>query len=95
MWIQYANAKYGVPLALGVTGVMASDYYPYLQSGQIFGLIPGMKGAAEYEMLTGRKGQGSRGMPYQMTSHLVILVFMVITNVAYVAQRRARQRRVG
>lgn len=91
-WIQYGNAKYGFPLALGVTGVMASDYYPYLQSGQIFGLIPGMKGAAEYEMLTDIRGQGSRGMPYQMTSHLVILIFMVITNVAYLTQRRARRR---
>jgi hypothetical protein len=95
MWIQYGNAKYGVPLALGVTGVMASDYYPYLQSGQIFGIIPGMKGAAEYEMLVERRGQGSRGMPYQMSSHLVILVFMVLTNIAYVAQRRARKRAAG
>ena len=95
MWIQYGNAKYGVPLALGVTGVMASDYYPYLQSRQIFGLIPGMKGAAEYEMLVERRGQGSRGMPYQMSTHLVILVFMVITNIAYVAQRRARRRAAG
>jgi hypothetical protein len=92
MWIQYGNAKYGMPLALGVTGVMASDYYPYLQSKQIFGLIPGMKGAAEYEQLRGSRGEGSRGMPYQVITHLVILVFMVVTNVAYLAQRRARQR---
>jgi hypothetical protein len=92
MWIQYGNAKYGVPVALGVTGVMGSDYYPYLQSGQIFGLIPGVKGAAEYEQLVGRPGLGSRGMPYQVVSHLVILVFMVITNIGYVAQRRARSR---
>ena len=95
MWIQYGNAKYGVPVALGVTGVMASDYYPFLQSGQVFGLIPGMKGAAEYERLVERPGQGSRGIPYQVTTHLVILVFMVITNIAYVAQRRARRRAGG
>jgi hypothetical protein len=92
MWIQYGNAKYGVPVALGVTGVMGSDYYPYLQSGQIFGLIPGVKGAAEYEQLVGRRGLGSRGMPYQVVAHVVILVFMVITNVGYIAQRRARRR---
>ena len=90
MWIQYGNAKYGVPVALGVTGVMASDYYPYLQSGQVFGLLPGVKGAAEYERLRGRSGEASRGMPYQVTSHLLILVAMIVANVAYVAQRRAR-----
>ncbi len=93
MWITYGNAKYGVPVALGVTGVMASDYYPYLQTGQVFGLIPGVKGAAEYEQLVGRRGMGSRGMPYQVMTHLVILVFMIITNVGYVAQRRARRQR--
>ncbi|MDM7915809.1 MAG: hypothetical protein ACE15D_14545 [Candidatus Eisenbacteria bacterium] len=92
MWIQYGNAKYGVPVALGVTGVMAADYYPYLQSRQIFGLIPGVKGAAEYEQLEGTRGQGSRGMPYQVMTHVLILAFMVVTNVAYVAQRRARMR---
>lgn len=94
MWIQYGNAKYGVPLALGVTGVMASDYYPYLQSKQIFGLIPGMKGAAEYEQLRGTRGEGSRGMPYQVITHVLILAFMIVTNVAYLAQRRAVRRGV-
>ena len=90
-WIQYGNAKYGFPLALGVTGVMASDYYPYLQSGQIFGIIPGMKGAAEYEQLTGKPGGGSQGMPYQVTTHVVILALIVVSNIGYIAQRRARR----
>lgn len=90
MWIQYGNAKYGVPVALGVTGVMASDYYPYLQSGQIFGLLPGVKGAAEYERLRGRLGEASRGMPYQVTSHLLIILAMLVANIGFVAQRRAR-----
>jgi len=88
-WIQYGNAKYGVPLALGVTGVMASDYYPYLQSGQIFGLIPGVKGAAEYEQLVDRPGDAARGMPYQVMSHALILVFMVIANIGYIARQRS------
>ncbi len=92
MWIQYGNAKYGVPLALGVTGVMASDYYPYLQSGQLLGLIPGIKGAAEYEQLTGRRGEGSRGIPYQTATHAVILAFIALTNVAFFAQRSAARR---
>ncbi len=91
-WIQYGNAKYGVPVALGVTGVMASDYYPYLQSKQIFGLIPGVKGAAEYERLRGQRGDASRGMPYQVTSHLLIIILMIVANIGYIAQRKARGR---
>jgi hypothetical protein len=84
MWVQYGNGRYGVPLALGVTGVMASDYYPYLQSGQIFGIIPGMKGAAEYEKLSGFKTTAIRSMAYQTTSHIIILLFIIISNIGYV-----------
>ena len=92
-WIQYGQAKYNFKLAIGVTGVMASDYYPYLQSGQIFGLIPGVKGAAEYEQLLGiENGAGSRGMPYQVTTHAVILAVIVVANIGYIARRRARGR---
>ncbi|MFC1573501.1 hypothetical protein ACFL6M_07900, partial [Candidatus Eisenbacteria bacterium] len=95
MWIIYGNAKFGVSVALGVTGVMASDYYPYLQAGQIFGLIPGIKGAAEYEQLKGIRGEGSRGIPYQTTSHAVILAFIIITNIAFFAKRAATRRQGG
>jgi hypothetical protein len=91
-WIAYGNAKFGMPLALGVTGVMASDYYQYLQSGQIFGLIPGVKGAAEYEDLRNISGDAGRGMPYQVTSHALILILMIIANIGYIAQRRAMKR---
>lgn len=95
-WIVYGNAKYGVPLALGVTGVMASDYYPYLQSGQLFGLLPGIKGAAEYEQLSNRYGEGSRGIPYQTATHAVVLVFIILSNVAFFGKRWAeRKHRLG
>jgi len=38
-------------VAVGVTAVMAADLYPYLQSGQLVGMLAGLKGAAEYEKL--------------------------------------------
>jgi hypothetical protein len=91
-WIVYGNAKFGVPVALGVTGVMASDYYPYLQSEQLFGLIPGIKGAAEYEQMVGAPGEGARGIPYQTTSHAAILLFIIVTNIAFFAKRAAARK---
>jgi hypothetical protein len=51
MWITYARPKYGLNVAVGVTAVMAADMYPYLQSGQLIGMLSGLKGAAEYEKL--------------------------------------------
>ncbi len=50
-WMYYARPKFGLNVAVGVTAVMAADEYPYLQSGQLIGMLAGLKGAAEYEKL--------------------------------------------
>ncbi|MCB5228829.1 MAG: hypothetical protein LHW44_01995 [Candidatus Cloacimonetes bacterium] len=50
-WLFYARPKFGLNIAVGVTAVMAADEYPYLQSGQMIGMLAGLKGAAEYEKL--------------------------------------------
>jgi hypothetical protein len=51
VWITYARSKFGANVAVGVTAVMAADEYPFLQSGQLIGMLTGLKGAAEYEKL--------------------------------------------
>jgi len=87
-WISYGAAAYNVPLAIGVTGVMATDYYPYLQSGRIFGLMGGLKGAAEYEYLAKQPGTATKGMAMQMWAHVLIIAFIVIGNIGYFATRK-------
>jgi hypothetical protein len=98
-WINYANGRYNAKLAIGVTGVMTSDYYPFLQSGQIFGLIGGMKGAAEYEHLAEKGGYISKekdqlwaykSMPIQTTTHIVVILFIVLGNVGYFMSKKRR-----
>jgi hypothetical protein len=91
MWITYGNGRYNFPLAIGITGVMAADYYQYLQSGQIFGIIPGVKGAAEYERLIEKPGQGMAQVSYQLVAHSVIILFIVISNIAYFATRKQKK----
>jgi hypothetical protein len=91
-WIQLIGARYKVPIAAGVTAVMGTDYYPYLQSHQLVGLLAGLKGAAEYETLVGHPGMGMSGMDAQSIAHCVIIVFVLIGNTAYFFIRR-RQRR--
>lgn len=86
-WIAYGAAAYNVPLAIGVTGVMATDYYPYLQSGRIFGLMGGLKGAAEYEQLADNVGRATAGMAMQMWAHVLIIFFIVLGNVGYFMTR--------
>ncbi len=53
-WIQYANGLFNQDVAAGVTAVNASRLYPFLQSGQLVGMMGGLKGAAEYEQMVER-----------------------------------------
>jgi hypothetical protein len=96
MWLIYGNGRYGIPLALGVTGVMGADYYQYLHSGQLFGLIGGWKGAAEYEALVGKtRGDAQLGMPAQVVAHLTIILFILVGNLGYFLTRRKEKQRIG
>ena len=50
-WITQVHPQVGIPVIIGPTAVGAPKYYAYLNSGQLVGMVGGMKGAAEYESL--------------------------------------------
>jgi hypothetical protein len=145
-WLTLAQTQYGVRIGTGVTAVSAADMYPYYsKTRQFAGLLPGMKGAAEYEelledrypvtmkgmpalnrMVNTRQGRGrllsvnardstavidlrdgeatiplrqiltrlsrtgTKKMSPQTTAHLAIMLFIVISNIAYFATRRRK-----
>lgn len=90
-WINYAEARYDQRVAIAVTAVMATTYYPYLSSKQITGLVGGLKGAAEYEILIDKPGMGSKGMDAQSVAHVVILLLVVLGNVSYFLSGKLRK----
>lgn len=87
-WIQFAVGRNGKPLILGMTAVMATDYYPYLSSGQVLGMIGGMKGAAEYERILDLFGDARRGMDAQSMVHVIVAALVLLGNVAFLASKR-------
>jgi hypothetical protein len=87
-WVMIAQGRYRKKVAGGVTAVSAPAFYPYLNAGQLRGLIGGMKGAAEYEKLVERSGTASRGMDAQSIAHGMIIFFIVIANVFYLIGKR-------
>lgn len=89
-WIIYGNGRYNVKLAVGVTGVMTANYYPYLASGQIFGLMGGLKGASEYEVLSKQGDRAIKMMSIQTTAHIVIILFIVAGNIGYFMSRKKK-----
>jgi hypothetical protein len=88
VWIQFAGARFGLKMFLGATGVTAPDLYPYLQAGQITGLIAGLQGAAEYETLVNEPGTGTLGMPTQSVVHGLIIIFIILGNLSYLILKR-------
>ena len=99
-WANLVNAQFHIPVAVGCTAVSAPKYYAYLNSGQMVGLLGGLKGASEYEWLImdgypymkpiyGRAGlyTAIKGMDAQTIDHTIILIFILIGNIAYFSTR--------
>lgn len=84
-YIEQIGAQYDVDITGGVTAVSVPGMLPYLQAGNLQGLLGGMRGAAEYENLVEKPGLGLGGMDAQSVSHLLIIGFIIIGNVAYIA----------
>ncbi len=87
------QSTYGRKVGGAVTAVSAPEYSPYVASGQLVGLMGGLRGAAEYETLVGLSGDATRGMNVQSAVHLVMVIFIIISNWVYFADKRAARRR--
>jgi hypothetical protein len=90
-YIVWGVDRFNFNFAGGVTAVSAAEQYPFLQSGQLKGLMGGMKGAAEYEVLINKNANAMRGMASQTWGHLVIIFFIVIGNILYYFKKRMQQ----
>lgn len=91
-WVQQVVSRYHVPMVAGVTAVSAPEYYPYLQAGQLQGLLGGMAGAAEYEVLVKQPGLATRGMDAQSLAHVFIAFLILLGNLAALPQRAAAKK---
>lgn len=87
-WIIYAYERFGLKIGTACTAVMAPGFYPYLDVGQVTGIIGGLKGASEYEKLMGYKGFGHIGMDTQTIIHSVIIIMIVLGNIAYLILKK-------
>ncbi|HVP57750.1 MAG TPA: hypothetical protein VMU02_06600 [bacterium] len=90
-WIFYYQARYHGGLATAQTAIGAPKYYQYLQTGQLVGLIGGMKGAAEYEKLVKMPGLATIGMDSQSIAHMLIIGFIALGNVIYWFEKKRKK----
>jgi len=102
LWIVYGADRFGFEYGAGVTAVMGPDMYPFLQSGQVIGLLDGLRGAADYELLLQRTevgkldktGRGILGMTAQSAAHVLVIVLVLAANARFIF-RRATGREKG
>jgi hypothetical protein len=92
-WINFAGARYHKRIAIAVTAVMATSFYPFLDSGQLVGLVGGLKGAAEYETLIHKPGMGSKGMDAQSMAHIMILFLVILGNITFFMSKKKKHSR--
>ncbi len=90
-WVQQVQGRYSVSLGSGTTAVGAPNFYPYVQSGQLTGLLGGLKGAAEYETLVGCPGDATKGMDAQSVVHALVVAFILLGNVVYLLSLRSKR----
>ncbi|MEM1549238.1 MAG: hypothetical protein QXE58_03540 [Candidatus Methanomethylicia archaeon] len=89
-WVRQWYVPYKVPMIVGCIGVMAPTIVPYVAGGQVKGMLPGLRAAAEYELIIGRKGLGVASADALSTSHMVVIIFVIIGNISYIARRRVK-----
>jgi hypothetical protein len=100
-WLTYAQTVFGVKIGTGITAVSAADYYPYYsKTRQFTGLVAGMKGGAEYEEMVaerypataaGVRRLATERMASQTTSHLAIMLLIIVGNIAFFVTRRKKK----
>jgi hypothetical protein len=84
LWaLAHIEAKHKTPTIPLITAVILAVRQPYFTSGQYKGIISGLNGAAEYEVLARVPGRGAAGMDAQSMGHLWVIFTILLGNVAY------------
>jgi hypothetical protein len=95
-WIIYARARFGANVAAGITAVMAADNYPYLQTGQLTGMLSGLKGAAEYEKLVDvfatNKDEFGNPAPLEFSKEVIKSTWIKLSDIK---ERKYKTARIG
>jgi len=82
-WLRQWNTPYGVPQITGCIGVSVPGMIPYVNSGQLSALMPGLTVSAEYEVLLGKPGLAVAGVDAISTSHLLVVLLVLLGNITY------------
>lgn len=87
-YLNYITDPLGIPFLSCPTAGMLTGQMPFLRSKQIRGMLPGLAGAAQYEIAMKQPGLAAVQMDAQSLGHLVILLFVALGNIGQIAARK-------
>ena len=90
-WLSVIHGVFGGRLAVGCMSIVGPYFYPFLDSGQLVGMLIGNRGAAEYELLLGAPGRGTRLTMAGSFGNLAIIAAALLGNLGWYAARRVRR----
>lgn len=92
VWVQFFQraGKKPVPTIYCPTSVMATEAIPMLETGQLQGMLIGLKGASEYEGLLEKEGFASAASSSLSLSHLLIILLIILGNVGMFIEKQQR-----
>jgi len=86
-WIYYVGDKYHLPVLGGTTAITQLSYSPYVQTGQLKGLLGGMRGAAEYEALINEPGIATKSLNVLNFPHMLAFIIALLSNIALIVMK--------
>ncbi len=86
-YLNYVSTPEKIPMATAVVNVSVPGEMPYVQSGQYQGLMGGLRGAAEYEIMAKAPGKAASGMDSQSLGAALVVLFIIFGNVGYLTSR--------
>jgi hypothetical protein len=90
LWLQFFSRpnKTSLPILYAPTSIMAPEAYPLLKSGQLKGMLTGLKGAIEYEALLKEPGFATSASASLSWAHFMIIGLIVLGNIGMYLERR-------
>jgi len=88
-YVRQVYSTYGTPLVCGVPAVAITQVAPYVQAQQVKGILGGLPGAAQYEVLLQEPGTAVAAMDAQSLAHLFIVLLIILRNIGYLSEKRA------
>lgn len=91
-YVRQFPARYNMTSTMAINAANLSLLLPYSNAGLIRGLINGIRGGAEYELLTQTPSGATAFLGSLTLIHIYVIILIVIGNLIYLLRKRAGEK---